>query len=141
MSWYDQYICDLGRSAGEGDTHQQMAVLGIVVMILGRHPRKNPPQPYWRLMIEAATARPFADLISTSLAVPLVCSSVLMTSSGVVSPAASYTMRERIVCFRGIHDLRDRLVRGKLKSCKWHGHTERSRVRDVECGQALVAVD
>jgi hypothetical protein len=120
-----------------------MAVLGIVVMILGRHPRKNPPQPYWRLMIEAATARPFADLISTSLAVPLVCSSVLMTSSGVVRPAAkaparppSYTMRERIVCFRGIHDLRDRLVRGKLKSCKWHGHTERSRVRDVECGQA-----
>ncbi len=28
------------------DTHQHMAVLGIVVMILGRHPRKNPPQPY-----------------------------------------------------------------------------------------------
>ena len=72
-----------------GWTYQQIAVLGIVVIIRGRSPRRKPPQPCCLLMIEAATKSPFADRISASFAVPRVCKRVLMTSRGVVRPAAN----------------------------------------------------
>jgi hypothetical protein len=69
-------------------TYQQIAVLGIVVTMRGFKPRKKPLNPSRRLMIDAALNRPFACRISGSDAVPRVCSNVLMTSSGVVTPAA-----------------------------------------------------
>src|SRR5271170_4194359 len=74
-------------------TNQQMAVLGIVVMILGFNPRKNPPHPYCRFIMAAAFKRPLTFLISACSLNPLVCNSVLMASSGVVSPAAKAPAR------------------------------------------------
>ena len=68
---------------------QQMAVLGMVVTILGFSPLKKPVQPSLRWMIRAASKSPFTFRNSASAAVPLVCSSVLITSSGVVMPAAT----------------------------------------------------
>lgn len=70
-------------------TDQQMAVLGIVVTILGLRPLKKPLQPSRRLMILAASHRPLTFRSSASAADPRVCSRVLITSSGVVTPAAS----------------------------------------------------
>lgn len=52
--------------SGLGDTYQQIAVLGMVVIILGRSPLKNPAHPYCFLMIDAASIKPLADLISAS---------------------------------------------------------------------------
>ena len=69
-------------------THQQMAVLGMAVIILGRRPLKNPEYPCLSLIMAAATRRPLADRIDASFAVPRVWSKVLMTSRGVVRPAA-----------------------------------------------------
>ena len=69
-------------------TYQQIAVLGIVEIIRGRAPRRNPPQPNCRLMIAAALISPLADRTSSFAARPRVCSSVLTTSRGVVIPAA-----------------------------------------------------
>lgn len=69
-------------------TCQHIAVLGMVVMIRGRSPRKNPGHPCRLLMMAAAPNKPFADLIAASLDVPRVCNKVLMTSRGVVTPAA-----------------------------------------------------
>lgn len=71
-----------------GKTRQHIAVLGMVVIIRGRSPRKKPPHPCCFLMIAAASSKPFADRISELLAVPRVCSKVLMTSRGVVKLAA-----------------------------------------------------
>ena len=70
-------------------TNQQTALLGIALMIRGLHPRKNPPQPYRCLIIRAATQRPLAERTVRSLAVPRVWSRVLITSRGVVKPAAT----------------------------------------------------
>ncbi len=71
------------------ETYQQIAVLGIVVTILGLRPRKNPIYPLRLLMIEAASYKPRTLRSSASAAVPLVCSKVLITSRGVVIPAAN----------------------------------------------------
>lgn len=73
----------------DGRTYQQIAVLGIVVITLGRTPRKNPAYPCCRLIMDAALNNPLAVRMSASRAVPLVCNNVLMTSRGVVRPAAT----------------------------------------------------
>ena len=65
-----------------------MAVLGMVVMILGLQPLMKPLQPNSFLMIDAAVNRPFALRMSACSLNPRVCKSVLMTSRGVVIPAA-----------------------------------------------------
>lgn len=70
-------------------TYQQIAVLGIVAIILGRIPLRNPAQPYCRLMMAAALNRPRAVRISASSAVPLVWRTVFITSNGVVTAAAT----------------------------------------------------
>jgi hypothetical protein len=69
-------------------TYQQIAVLGMVVTILGFNPRKNPRQPSRCRMTAAAWNNPRTFRNSLSVAVPLVCSNVFITSSGVVMPAA-----------------------------------------------------
>lgn len=66
-----------------------MAVLGMVVMILGLRPLKNPPHPFLLLIILAASINPRAFRTSVSAIEPLVCSSVLITSKGVVIAAAT----------------------------------------------------
>lgn len=67
---------------------QQIAVLGIVVTILGRIPLKKPLKPSLRYSNLHPAVNPLTVLSSASVAVPRVCSIVLITSMGVVSPAA-----------------------------------------------------
>lgn len=67
---------------------QQIAVLGIVVTILGRTPLKKPRKPSLRYRRLAAALKLLTVRASASVAVPRVCSMVLMTSIGVVKPAA-----------------------------------------------------
>ncbi len=84
-TWNPQLVFAM---CGLGETRQHIAVLGMVVIIRGRIPRKKPAHPCCLLMIAAASTQPFADLISAFWAVPRVCNKVLMTSRGVVKPAA-----------------------------------------------------
>ena len=77
------------KSLNSKRTHQQIAVLGIVVTILGFKPLKKPLYPSLRLIILAAWTNPFKFRSSASCAVPRVCKSVLITSNGVVRPAAT----------------------------------------------------
>lgn len=68
---------------------QQIAVLGAVVIMRAFMPRKNPFMPSLLQMMPAAGHNPLHCLISASVEEPLVCSSVLMTSNGVVAAAAT----------------------------------------------------
>ncbi len=68
--------------------YQHIAVLGMVVIIRGLNPRQNPAYPSLLLIIAAASTKPFAFRISGSVIDPRVCSSVLITSNGVVIAAA-----------------------------------------------------
>ena len=70
-------------------SYQQIAVLGIAVITRGWRPLKKPRYPCRALMMEAASKSPRADRILRSFAVPLVWSNVLITSRGVVRPAAN----------------------------------------------------
>jgi hypothetical protein len=84
------YRClDALAGSKKNATYQQIAVLGTVVTTLGFKPLKNPFQPSLFLMIVAACHNPLTVLSSWSEDDPRVCSRVLMTSSGVVNPAAS----------------------------------------------------
>lgn len=77
----------------ECQSHQQMAVLGMVVTIRGRQPLMNPLQPNCVLIIWAALTRPRTLRILAWELKPRVCSNVLITSSGVVMPAANAPAR------------------------------------------------
>lgn len=56
----------VASNPGHRETYQQIAVLGMVVIILGRSPLKNPAHPCCFLIIDAASIKPLADLISAS---------------------------------------------------------------------------
>jgi hypothetical protein len=69
-------------------SYQQIAVLGMVVMMRGRQPLMKPPHPNSFLMIAAALTIPRTFRISACWLSPRVCNSVFITSRGVVMPAA-----------------------------------------------------
>jgi hypothetical protein len=71
------------------DAYQHMAVLGMVVTMRGFSPRKKPLQPLRCRITVAACHRPRTLRSSGSVDDPRVWSNVLMTSSGVVTPAAN----------------------------------------------------
>ena len=86
----------------DGTTYQQIAVLGMVEIILGRMPRRKPRQPNWRLIMAAVVKSPRAERISLSSARPRVWRRVLITSRGVVIPAATAPARPpAIQCVNG----------------------------------------
>lgn len=70
---------------GRKPTHQLKAFEGINVSTLGVNPLKKPLTPCRLQIIEKASFIPVAFLISASELDPLVCSSVLATSRGVVT--------------------------------------------------------
>lgn len=65
-----------------------MAVLGIVVTIRGRTPLKKPRKPSRWYNKRQPPTKLLMFCTAGSLDVPLVCKIVLMTSMGVVRPAA-----------------------------------------------------
>lgn len=81
---------------------QQIAVLGAAVTTRAFIPLKNPAAPSLRAMMAAASNKPLAFRSSGSVALPRVCSSVLITSSGVVAAAAIPPAKPPAVqCVRG----------------------------------------
>lgn len=90
------------RADEEDKTYQQIAVLGIVEIILGRSPRRKPAQPNCFLIMLAALKSPRAVRASPFSAVPRVWRTVLITSSGVVTAAATAPARPpAIQCVKG----------------------------------------
>jgi len=76
---------DVGK---ESKTYQHIAVLGAAVTTLAFIPLKKPFAPSLLPIILAASINPLHLLISASVELPLVCSSVFITSRGVVAAAA-----------------------------------------------------
>lgn len=72
----------------QGDA-QQRALLGMLVRIRGDMPRAKPAAPCRSQMMRAASPMPRAFLIAASSDEPRVCNSVLHTSNGVVTAAAT----------------------------------------------------
>lgn len=69
--------------------NQHNALLGMNVNTRGDSPLAKPLIPSLCQMIRKASTRPFVFRISASEDDPRVCSSVLATSRGVVTPAAT----------------------------------------------------
>src|SRR5690242_11018749 len=119
----------LGLSKQLHQTYQQIAVLGMVVTILGFNPRKNPLQPSLFLIIFAAPQSPFTFLSSASVAVPLVCSNVFITSSGAVC--------DGIVSSGRVEEFRCRFVGDELEGGKRDSHAQGSGIGDVKCDETF----
>lgn len=50
-------------------------------------------------------------------------------------------MRQRVICFRGVHNGRNGFVYEELERCEWNSHGKCRWVGDVECSNAFASVD